>query len=596
MRVSSPSSSSRGRVSVTAHLLAALAALAASIAIVVAITGGFSIGLGSVHFSAHRWRDGLVISLAAATFLFITGRAAAAGACEALHAFIDRRATALALIVAASTMGVGVGFGTYAAAGSDAAGYVAQATGLAAASVVRDEPLARAVSWSDATWTFSPLGYRPGTGTGRIVPTYPIGLPSLMAAAIVLGGPLAAYLVVPLLGAVAVMATFTLGARLHSRQAGVVAALLLATSPVFLFQLVQPMSDVAVTAWWALAFGFAVEATPRRLHAAGAMAGIALLTRPNLIALAAVLAIFAASETRSRGRALAPLLVGATPFVVLLMLTQWRIYGSPLASGYGQLDDLFSWSAIGPNTLGDGGRWARSELPASICGLAAAGVVFSRRQASRSHRRAVILATLATSALLASYLPYGVFAEWSYLRFLLPAFPFVFVVVAALGSDAIGHLPAAVRGLTVVAVLAVVCSFNVNAASREQAFRLRDYESRYRTVGRYLAAALPENAVVVTSQQSASVSHYSGLPILRWDLLGSGLDEAVAILGSQRRTPVLLLDAWEVPQLRARFPTSAIARLDWPPRVTFVGTTRVELWDPRDDRAEAAVPPHDVLR
>jgi 4-amino-4-deoxy-L-arabinose transferase-like glycosyltransferase len=82
---------------------------------------------------------------------------------------------------------------------------------------------------------------------GGIVPTYPPGLPLVMAAAQRLAGEGAVHAVVPLQGGVAVWLTFLLGRRLGGARAGLAAALLLASSPVFLAAAVRPMSDLPAT-------------------------------------------------------------------------------------------------------------------------------------------------------------------------------------------------------------------------------------------------------------------------------------------------------------------------------------------------------------
>ena len=51
-----------------------------------------------------------------------------------------------------------------------------------------------------------------------------------------------------LLGGVAIWATYLMGARVAGPMVGFAAAVLLATSPVFLYQLMAPMRDVPVTA------------------------------------------------------------------------------------------------------------------------------------------------------------------------------------------------------------------------------------------------------------------------------------------------------------------------------------------------------------
>src|SRR5262249_23142504 len=153
----------------------------------------------------------------------------------------------------------------------------------------------------------------------------------------------AAYFAVPLLGAVAVLATYYVGARLHSRYAGLAAAVLVATSPILLFQIVQPMSDVPATAWWALAMVFALLPVPNAPPAAGGAAGLAILTRPNLLPLAIVIALAtmnfprlrlpagnpptqgqAPVERRLRPDRLLGFAAGITPAIGALLLMQWR--------------------------------------------------------------------------------------------------------------------------------------------------------------------------------------------------------------------------------------------------------------------------------
>jgi Dolichyl-phosphate-mannose-protein mannosyltransferase len=270
--------------------------------VIVGITGGFTLDAGPLRFSAHGWRTPLLVALAALGAMAVAGRDAFAGAFSAAWTCIDDHAAACAVVLAATAAGVGVAHGTYSASSSDASGYVSESRLIASARLASDEPLARAVAWPNATWAFAPLGYRPGSDAGELVPTYPAGLPLVMAPVRLLG-ELAPYLVVPLLGAVAVFAAYRVGARLHSRPAGLTAALLLATSPVFLFQIVQPMSDVAVTAWWTIALLFALSALPNGPLAAGATAGLAVLTRPNLLPFAAVVALAVMNLPRLRGAA-----------------------------------------------------------------------------------------------------------------------------------------------------------------------------------------------------------------------------------------------------------------------------------------------------
>src|SRR5439155_4744679 len=95
-------------------------------------------------------------------------------------------------------------------------------------------------------------------------------------------------------GAIAVWMTGRLGARVHSPLAGVIAGALLAASPIFVFQIVQPVSDVPVAAWWTVALALAVRHGAWSAIGAGLATSMAILTRPNLAPLAAVLGAFSA--------------------------------------------------------------------------------------------------------------------------------------------------------------------------------------------------------------------------------------------------------------------------------------------------------------
>jgi len=360
-----------------------------------------------------------------------------------------------------------------------------------------------------------------------------------------------------------------------------------------------------------------VAPLPNAPFAAGGAAGLAILTRPNLLPLSIVMALatmesfgsFIVRGVRSRpgtrgftttdriDRAkraerfewpkdrLLGFLAGIIPAIGALLLMQWRLYGNPFASGYGAAGELYSLSNIAPNTGDYARRVITGETPALVLLTASLVVLASTRRRTPDApdlKRLLVLATLALAIVVLSYLPYAVFAEWSYLRFLLPAFPLVFIAIGALLAAALTRLPIALRAVVLLSTLAAVGSFNVLRADREQAFNMRRYESRYRMAGRYLASALPPTAVVVAVQESGGARYYSSRPVLRWDWLDVDLDTAVAALRARGLRPVFVVEDWERADILKRHPRSALARLDWTPRAEFGDETRVFLYDPSD--------------
>lgn len=589
----------RGAARARAAINVAVTAL--MVAAVIAITGGFVIDAGPLYLSAHRLLPPLVLAAVAYALAARQGYTAIVAADAALAAFIHRHALAIVVVLAAAAAGVGVAFGTYVAAASDPSAYLSQSRLIAHGDLTVPVPLASRVSWPAPEAAFAPLGYRAGLRAGQIVPTYPPGLPLIMAAATTVAGQEAPFFVAPFFAALIVLSSYALAARLHSRTAGVIAASLMTTSPVLLSQVVQVMSDIPATALWALAL---LAALARRPIAAGAASGIGALVRPSLIPVAAVVALIlvfdVADRPAARRRDAIPSLllfaVAMLPALAALAWTQWMLYGHPSASGHGTFAEMFSVTNVLPNLRGYAMRVLTGETPALVLTAASVvGVVSGLKSTIRPPAPTVAglarLAALVSLPVLACYLAYGVFEDWAYIRFLLPIWPAGLAAAAALVANATLRLPAVARTQVLVLALTAACARNVMTAAHEGSFTLWIDASRYGTAGRYLEAVLPQNAVIVATQHSGSASYYTGRPIVRWDLLETGFDEALGDLARLGRSPVILVEEWEAPQLRRKFPASTIARLDWPARADFGRTTRVRLFDPADRDRPTGRPP-----
>ena len=592
-----PISAGAPRRDIATPLLVLIGIGALLLTIVVFITGGFFAVVGGLRISVRHWPRPLVIATLIWFVAIVRGRARVSAFLTMVASAIEERVRTIAVVLAAAAAGAGIGFGTYAAAGSDAAGYIGAAQLFAEGHVSFDEPLARQVGWPAADATFAPLGFRPSGPPGRIVPTYPPGLPLAILPARAAFGEFGAFLVVPALGALAVLCTFGLARRMHGPVAGLIAASFLATSPIFLFEITQPMSDVPAAAWWALALWLAWNASPGRAALAGAAAGCALLTRPNLLPLVAPLALVVALSVPLERRSQAIRLVAAcafavVPFGVVLLFLQQRMYGSPFESGYGAgvWRDFFALANVPQNATAYLHRLLVAERPVLIASAASLlALVVRRRQlaGSRASLRAAAIAMSFVAVTILSYLPYGVFPDWWYLRFLLPAYPAFFATVGVLATVAIDRAPRAAHGVVLVTAITTVGVANVANAQRLDVFLARSSEARYQIAGRYLQAMLPANAVIVTVQDSAAVRVYTHLPVLRWDQLSIDLDVALAQLTDLGHHPLLLVEDWERPQLRAKFPASSAARLDWMPMADFGDPIRVGLFDAanRDTKA-----------
>ena len=582
------------------RLLATIGTVALIALVVVVATGGFVVEAGPLRLTARGVKNPLIIAGTAWGLLALLGPAALAHTARQMAPFLERHATALAVVIAVACAGTGYGFNTFAAHSTDPSGYVSTSKMLLDGSLVRVEPLVKTFGWFGGGWNFSPLGHRPGVAEGEIVPTYPMGLPVAMALTRAAFGEFGEYAAVPLFGAVLVLACFWLGCRLHSPIAGLVGAALVASSPVQLFHVVQPMSDVPAAAWLVLALAAALGDRWPSAIAAGMCLGMSAATRPNLAPLALAVAACAAGWPRRSWREprlhrVALLGFGLLPVLGPLMVMNLWLYGSMTSTGYGGLDQYFDASNILPNVADYLERVGRGELPALWLAAVTIVILVVRRHARGSEanrdgvRPPALVAGAVGTLMLAVYLPYGIFPDWAYLRFLLPGLAVAFVLVGALTAEAAGRLAEPVRGAALILGMTVVCTANVLVAAREQVFNLRFYESRYRTVGHYLKETLPPNPVVITFQESGSINYYTGAPISRWDFMPQNLEDHVSAFRQRGLHPIIVVEDWERPNLRARFPKSALAALDWTPRADIGQTTHVWILDPAD--RDAAKPP-----
>jgi len=519
------------------------------------------------------------------------------------------RVAALTLLIAAIIF-MAFRWGSFVAGGSDSACYATQAVRWAqllthplSASLQPPDPLALSAPWPDAGSTFAPTGHVASRSVaGAFVPICPAGLSMVMAPLYIAGGPALMFAVVPLFGVALVLAVYRLGNRFNTRV-GMAAAFLTGSSPVFLYQLVQPMSDVPAAALWVTAIACATGTKRRDAMFAGMATSLAVLMRPNLVPLGVVIGAFLLLRPeRSRSVRIRSALIYAlwsAPGCVVVAILQAYFYGSPLASGYGSFDALFSLSHVGPNlTRYLTWLWG-SQTPA--IGLAVLALALLPGALTTA-----LLALFVTNLVL--FLPYTVFDDWSFTRFLLPTVPMLLVLVAAaidclvvrLFGAGISPADSSARRRLAVAIgliVAVICALLLQQAVRRKAFELRAMERRFARAGQFVAERLPADAFVITDYESASVPFYSGRRTLAWRALDPAwLDRAIAFARARGFEPYLMFERWEEPEFRARFTGSDVGRLDWPPVAEVATQVRIYRVSDRDRYRQGVAVPTEYAR
>lgn len=564
--------------------LTLVGAVLAGWALIVWATGGGTIVFAGLRLSSRAWARPALGGLA---LLLVAWSSATADERRAVLAATRRRLDAsapwLAAMLALSMAGVSAIYGAHVAAGADSSGYVSQSrlwqSGRMTVPItpVDDAP------WPERGRRVMPLGYAPTPTPDVLAPTYAPGLPWLMALGAMLVGEVGRYVWTPLATGLLVWATFAWTRRDAPPSVALAASLLVATSPPVLFAAMQTMTDLLAAALWALAVLAWTSVARGSTLAAGLLAAAAVAVRPNLVTVAGLVGVagllvpVAPVSTRLRRLAVfgLPLLAVAATIATL----NARFWGSPLTSGYGGLGAIFQRENVSGNlarlvgwAVETHAYWLLIALPAL------AGALASASPARRGHWWVAVAVLLGTAA---SYLPYAVFQEWAYLRFYLPAWPFLATAVTLLAWRALSRVSA---DGAVVTVLLVGVLLAVSATRFSAAFGVFDFwrgEQRYLAVAQWLRDRTLSADRAMTVQLSGAIADGSSRSIVRWDHVDPGaLDSVVERLARRGVTTWLVVEDWEEDPFRARFGATARGRLDWAPTAEArVGTMRVRIYD-----------------
>jgi len=547
----------------------------------VSLTGGLSLEAYGIPFSSREPVRALVLSAVSgciAMFLHLgpTFRVSAAALAKA-------GACGIAVAVGA-VLWLTIDRGSFVAGGADSSGYLSQARLWQQGLPRVPQPLALELPWPEAELALTPLAFCPCAKRDELVPVPAQGYPLAMAATRAVFGPGAEFSVVPVAAAGLVLCTYLLGATLWGTMVGLLAAVLLATSPPFLLQAFQPMSDVPAAFWWTLALTLGLSRRPASVVAAAAATAMAIATRPNMAPIGPLLAALLFVIQRS-GAAAVPVhrfawrsvfagTIGGALFVAIL---NNALYGSPLSSGYGGLADLYSAGNVLPN-LSRYGTWLVStETPLIAIVLLSPLITPESSPARRVRWYGILVGVM----VMASYLPWKLFDIWHYLRFLLIAYPLMYLLLVS-GCVIPRLRDGWLRRWLPVIVFAVVGFTHAKELVAKDVFAIANFERRYRTVGEYVDRTVPRKAVVLSMQQSGSVNYYSGRQILRYDYLDPDwLERAVELFEGKGMKCYAVLEDWEVVLFRDRFQTaSPLGRLDWRPLIVIEDISVYELRPP----------------
>lgn len=478
----------------------------------------------------------------------------------------------IAALAAIALMAFGVVKGTWAVGGSDSSCYALTAQAMAAGRLQPSSALATDAPWPNPSLTLAPGGFIPSpVRADAASPICAPGMSLLMAPFAMAFGRDAIFWLVPISAAFLVIASAFIASELGGATAGAVAAILIAATPIVLYQVVQPMNDVLTAALWISAIACAVR---QRAVIAGVLIGFAILVRPNLAPLALIVAATPIVLQHARpSRSMAMMSAAAIPGVVTMLGLNQALYGSVIGSGYGDAARLFSAANIDDNLANFGRALLQTQYLVPLIGFAAPTVFTGMA------RRLSLLLVGAALVVTVVYVLYQPYPEWWYLRFLIPAIVLLLILTSAVAVDVASR--ARIGGLVPIAAV-VLAILGIRAADDRQAFALQRLEGRYRDAAQIVVDRLPSNAVLVTVWQSGSMRFHADRDTVMWDSMDPAwLDRAVTWLSARGLQPYFLFERREEGEFRSRFRDhSEFGALDWPPRIDI--NRLVRIYDPTD--------------
>ena len=180
---------------------------------IVAISGGTRFNVAGIVVSARSYERPFFMSVVAALFYLTLSASRRRERWSDVPRLTARVCSLVAAGIALAVALAAFRHGAFIAGGSDSYGYLSQAQSWLSGRPEIAQPWIAEMSWPEAAQAAAPVGYRSGLRPNEIVPTYPPGLPMLLALAGAISRGHALTLVIPLLSALTVWLTFLIASE-----------------------------------------------------------------------------------------------------------------------------------------------------------------------------------------------------------------------------------------------------------------------------------------------------------------------------------------------------------------------------------------------
>ena len=413
---------------------------------------------------------------------------------------------------------------SFSVSGSDSTGYANLAYSLLHGPIVQPISLLKELGLPPSyALAFTPLAYLEVPGEEKMTPFYPVGMPLHMAFfSLFSGWQFGPYLVTPVFAALSIWLLYLLALEFGlTRSYAIAGAAMLAFCPPFVFQTIQPMSDVVATFWALAAILAALHSQKKDTWSllAGAAFGFAFLVRPTNILVLVPLAF----SLRLTWRSLFFFGLGGSPLALLFFGYNAVAFAHPFHTGYGSIGLQGALMLTGLMARVTHYSYWLSLAMSPLILLGWFTTPWQRQLPWR--RRALLLSWFAAFFVFYSF--YSIYAEWWYTRFLLPAIPALILALMIACQSLAGWMvkkfsttairPQFPQGVLAL-VLCLVLGFEQYLLWRVDVFNYGGGQSAHRASCRWANQLLPQQALVIAMEMSGTLKFYTDRPSVRWDL------------------------------------------------------------------------------
>jgi hypothetical protein len=239
--------------------------------------------------------------------------------------------------------------------------------------------------------------------------------------------------------------------------------------------------------------------------------------------------------------------LGGFPGAVLLGALNYELYGKIFTTGYGDISSILKWEFV-PLSLDA----YKLYLPLELTPL----VILTIGLLLPSLWRRTPLIFLVTSIWISTFFIFYAFylfthETWWHMRFLLPTFPAILVVICITLRDISIELDNKKRSVVLLICAIFVFFWQVSSSTTLGSLNSGKSDIIYLKTMEKAKELLPSDSIILAMQVSGTLTYYTNFPIVRWDTISSNDLQKIELAADKAKRPIYaILFPFELEQIQ----------------------------------------------